>query len=88
MTYEEEQRQKLCLSIVEISDYCRNHECNLQCDFFIINRGCVLMSGNPPSKWSVPTTIIKGMNCEELKPVVIEEEQNDKSIRKGDGDAT
>ena len=88
MTYEEEQRQKLCLSIVEISDYCRNHECNLQCDFFIINRGCVLMSGKPPSNWSVPTTIIKGMNCEELKPVVIEEEQKDESIRKGDGDAT
>lgn len=46
------------------------------------------MGGNPPSKWSVPTTIIKGMNCEELKPVVIEEEQKDESIRKGDGDAT
>lgn len=87
MTYEEEQYQKLCLSIVRISDYCRRHECNLQCDFFIINRGCVLMGGNPPSKWSVPTTIIKGMNCEELKPIVIEEEQKDESIRKGDGDA-
>lgn len=45
------------------------------------------MSGNPPSKWSVPATIIKGMNCEELKPIVIEEEQKDESIRKGDGDA-
>ena len=87
MTYEEEKYQKLCLSIVRISDYCRRHECNLQCDFFT-TRGCVLMGGNPPSKWSVPTTIIKGMNCEELKPVVIEEEQKDESIRKGDGDAT
>lgn len=45
------------------------------------------MSGKPPSAWSVPTTIIKGMNCEELKPIVIEEEQKDESIRKGDGDA-
>ena len=88
MTYEEEKSQNLCLSIVEISDYCRNHECNLQCSFFLVGRGCSLMSGKPPSKWSVPTTIIKGMNCEELKPVVIEEEQKDESIRKGDGDAT
>ena len=86
MTYEEEQYQKLCLSIVQISDYCRNHECNFQCDFFNA-RGCLLRSGNPPSKWSVPITIIKGMNCEELKPIVIEEEQKDESIRKGDGDA-
>lgn len=46
------------------------------------------MSGKPPSKWSVPTTIIKSMNCEELKSVVIEEEQKSESIRKGDGDAT
>lgn len=45
------------------------------------------MGGKPPSTWSVPATIIKGMNCEELKPVVIEEEQKDESIRKGDGDA-
>lgn len=36
------------------------------------------MSGKSPSKWSVPATIIKGMNCEELKPVIIEEEQDDK----------
>ena len=73
MTYEEEQYQKLCLSIVRISDYCRRHECNLQCDFFT-TRGCVLMGGKPPSKWSVPATIIKGMNCIELTPIVIEEE--------------
>lgn len=45
------------------------------------------MSGKPPSAWTVPATIIKGMNCEELKPVVIEEESNDESNRKGDGDA-
>ena len=88
MTYEEEKYQKLYQGIIHISDYCRRHECNLQCDFFIIGHGCSLMSGKPPSKWSVPTTIIKGMNCEELKPVVIEEEQKDESIRKGDGDAT
>lgn len=88
MTYEEEKYQKLYQGLIHISDYCRWHECNLQCDFFIIGHGCFLMSGKPPSKWSVPTTIIKGMNCEELKPVVIEEEQKDESIRKGDGDAT
>lgn len=88
MTYEEEKYQRLCLSIVEISDYCRNHECNLQCDFFLLNRGCILLSGKPPRNWSIPTTIIKGMKCEELKPIVIEEEQKDESIRKGDGDAT
>ena len=42
------------------------------------------MGGKPPSTWPVPTTIIKGMNCEELKPIVIEEEQNDESIKEGD----
>ena len=84
MTFEEEQYQKLWLSIVQISDYCYRHECNLKCDFFISNRGCMLRSGNPPSKWSVPATIIKGMNCIELTPIVIEEEQQDESIKEGD----
>lgn len=88
MTLEEENYQKLYQSLIYITDYCRNHQCNLECDFFIIGRGCILQSGKPSSHWFVPATIIKGMKCEELKPVVIEEEQNDKSIRKGDGDAT
>lgn len=70
--------QQLFSSIIIIGDYCQKHECNLQCDFFIVGYGCTLMSGKSPSKWSVPATIIKGMNCEELKPVVIEEEQDDK----------
>ena len=78
-----EEYQKLCLSIVEISSYCKEHECNLECDFFILNRGCILLSGKPPSAWFVPTTIIKGMNCEELQPI-IEEEQKDESIKEGD----
>lgn len=42
------------------------------------------MSGKPPSKWSVPTTIIKGMNCIELTPIVIEEESKNESIKEGD----
>lgn len=88
MTFEEEKYQRLCLSLVELSDYCRNHQCNLECDFFIIGRGCILQSGKPAKHWFIPATIIKGMKCEELKPVVIEEEQNNESIRKGDGDAT
>lgn len=87
LTYEEENFQKLYQGIVHISDYCHRHECNIQCDFFIINRGCVLMSGKPPSKWSVPTTIIKGMNCIELTPIVIEEESKNESIKEGDQNA-
>ena len=87
MTYEEEKYQKLYQGIIHISDYCYRHECNLQCDFFMINRGCVLMSGKPPSKWSVPATIIKGMNCIELTPIVIEEESKNESIKEGDQNA-
>ena len=45
------------------------------------------MSGKPPSKWSVPATIIKGMNCIELTPIIIEEESKNESIKEGDQNA-
>ena len=75
--------QKLCLSIVQIKDYCRNSSCSENsCVFFRgAGLGCMLTSGKSPSKWSVPDTIIKGMDCIEINPV-IEVEQNDKSIFK------
>jgi hypothetical protein len=78
--------QKICLGIVEIKNYCQNHQCDFQCNFFT-RSGCILMSGKPPSKWSVPATIIKGMNCIELTPIVIEEESKNESIKEGDQNA-
>ena len=67
MTYEEEQYQKLCLSIVQISDYCRRHECNLQCDFFT-GRDC-LIGNRRPEQFKVPVKVYEKMNTEILNKV-------------------
>ena len=84
MTYEEELNQKLYQGIIRISHYCRTHDCNTSCNFFLVNQGCALRSGKPPSTWIVPATIIKSMNCEEYKPIIIEEEHKNESIKEGD----
>ena len=79
--------QRLFISLMTIKDYCYKHECNSKCDFFLTGGGCALRSGKSPKFWHISDTIIKGMDCEELKPVVIEEDLNDKSIKEGDRDA-
>ena len=40
-------------------------------------------SGKSPNKWNIPDTIIKGMDCIEVNPI-IEVKQNDKSDKEGD----
>ena len=45
------------------------------------------MSGKSPNFWHISDTIIKGMNCEEFTPKVIEEENNDTSIEEVAKDA-
>lgn len=76
--------QKIFQSLLILKDYCYRHECNSKCDFFLTGGGCSLRSGKSPKFWNVPNTIIKGMDCEELEPVIIEEEQNNESIGKDD----
>lgn len=79
--------QKLFNSLMIIRDYCQRHECNSKCDFFKTGGGCYLRSGIPPSNWYISNTIIKGMNCEEFTPKVIEEENNDTPIEEVAKDA-
>ena len=79
--------QKLFNSLMIIRDYCQRHECNSKCDFFKTGGGCYLRSGIPPSNWHISDTIIKGMNCEEFAPKVIEEENNDTPIEEVAKDA-
>ena len=74
-----EEYQKLCLSVVRLGDYCRNNECNLKCNFFTTS-GCILLN-RKPEKWFVPTTIIKGMNCVTFDK---KEEQQVEPIKEGD----
>ena len=74
--------QKICLGIVEIKNYCQNHQCDFQCNFFT-KSGCMFMSGIMPNKWFVPATIIKGMDCVEVNPI-IEVEQNVEIHKEGD----
>ena len=76
--------QKLFNSLMTIRDYCQRHECNGKCDFFITCGGCYLMSGKSPNFWHIPTTIITGMDCEELSPIKIEEKKDDKIMEEGD----
>ena len=74
-----EEYQKLYLSIIRIKDYCYNHECNLQCEFFLTN-GCILLN-RKPENWVAPATIIKCMNCIAFNK---EEEQQVEPIKEGD----
>lgn len=74
--------QKICLGIVEIKNYCQNHQCDFQCAFFV-KSGCIFTQGIMPNKWLVPASIIKGMDCIEVDPE-IETKQNDKINKEGD----
>lgn len=76
--------QKLFNSLMTIRDYCQRHKCSSDCDFFLTGGGCSLRSGKSPKFWNISNTIIKGMNCEELIPIKVEEKYNEKSDRKDD----
>ena len=79
--------QSLFKSLMRLRDYCYNHTCNSNCDFFLTGGGCELRSTKPPKFWHISDTIIKGMDCEELKPAIVKEEENDKSNREDDKSA-
>ena len=55
--------QKLCLSIVYLSNYCKEHECNPNCDLFS-GVQCVLFH-EPPNKWHVPKRVLEQMESKE-----------------------
>lgn len=52
---------------MRISDYCRRHECNLQCDFFT-GRDC-LIGNRRPEQFKVPVKVYEKMNAEILNKV-------------------
>ena len=79
--------QSLFKSLMYLRDYCYNHICNSKCDFFLTGGGCELRSTKPPKFWHISDTIVKGMDCEELEPVMVKEEEDDKFNREDDKSA-